>query len=185
MIDTVNRLLAPLANRVRNMVSRAVVQVVDDAKKAQLMQLGILADEVKDDVERLQNYGFTSVPLDGAEAVVVFVGGKREHGIVIVTEDRRHRLRNLESGEVAVYDRTGSKIVLKTNGDIEVTPSSGVLKLVGDLNVSGDVACDGTVTGSTDVVGGGKSLKNHTHTVVLGLCTAGGATGTASTSAPA
>jgi phage baseplate assembly protein V len=195
-VDDIRRLMAPLHTRVVNMIARGIVKRVDDAKKAQVLQLGILADEVKDDVERLQNYGFTSVPLEGAEAVIVFPGGKRDHAVTVVTEDRRYRIRNLESGEVAVYDQTGSKIVLKANGDIEVTPSSGVTKLVGDLEVdgaitaTGDIDSDGTVTGSSDVVGGGKSLKTHQHAfgTLTGSssCSAGGASVTiaGSTAAP-
>lgn len=34
----------------------------------------------------------------------------------------------------------------------------------GPLSVNGDISSSGTVTGSTDVVGGGKSLKTHIHT---------------------
>jgi hypothetical protein len=34
----------------------------------------------------------------------------------------------------------------------------------GTLHVTGDITCDATVTGATDVVGGGKSLKTHIHT---------------------
>lgn len=145
------------------MIARAVVNTVADDKKLQILQVDVLADETKDDVERFQNFGFTSVPKAGAEAIVVFVGGTRDHGVVLAVDDRQYRLRSLESGEVAMYDATGSKIVMKKNGDIEVIPSSGKVKLTGDLAVSGDVNCDGTVTGTTDCVGGGKSLKSHTH----------------------
>jgi phage gp45-like len=139
------------------MVSRAVVQLVDDSVKMQLLQVGILTDEVRGGLERFQDYGFTSVPLEGAEGVALFVGGRRDHGIAIAVGDRRYRVRNLESGEVAVYDHTGSKIVFKASGDIQIIPSSG------DVTLTGDLAVSGTVTATVDVVGGGKSLKDHTH----------------------
>lgn len=41
----------------------------------------------------------------------------------------------------------------------------------GDLHVTGDADATGTITATTDVIGGGKSLKNHVHAGV----TAGGA----------
>lgn len=177
-----------MRTRVLNMVARAVVDTIDDEKKIQLLQLKLLSGELRGEVERVQNYGFTSHPKAGAEAAVVFVGGSRDHGLVIAVDDRRYRLKNLESGEVAVYDHTGSTLVMKANGDIEVAPSSGLTTLTGDLEVDGAISAGGnidsagTVTGETDVIGGGKSLKTHTHggsplTLVGGPCTAGGVSG--------
>lgn len=155
-------LLRPLRNRISNMVSRAVVQLVDDTTKMQLMQLSMLEDETRSEVERFQEYGFTSVPLPGAEAAVVFVGGRRDHGLIVAVGDRRYRLTGLVGGEVAMHDNTGSKIVMKANGDIQIVPSSG------------QVTVTGTLAASVDVIGGGKSLKTHTHPVT----TAPGTTGT-------
>lgn len=116
-----------LANRIANIVARAVLQRVDDSKRVQLVQLGVLADEVREDVERFQNYGFTGNPPEGAEAVVLFVGGRRDHGLAIAVDDRRYRVRNLESGEVAVYTDQGDSIVLRRGGTIEVTGATKVL----------------------------------------------------------
>ena len=35
--------------------------------------------------------------------------------------------------------------------------------MVGNLQVNGNISATGTITGTTDVIGGGKSLKTHTH----------------------
>lgn len=145
--------------KLTDLISRAIVRVVNDVKKIQAVQAVLLADETRDDIERAQNYGFTSVPLDGAQAIVLNVDGRRDHSIAIVVDDRRYRLTGLANGEVAVYDQTGTSIVLKANGDIQITPSSGTARFTGNVTVSG------TLTATTDVVGGGKSLKNHVHTV--------------------
>ena len=45
-----------------------------------------------------------------------------------------------------------------------ITSSAAAWNHTGPLNVTGDIGSSGTVTGSTDVVGGGKSLKTHIHT---------------------
>ncbi len=150
-------LLRPLRLSILNLVARAVVKQVDDSTRLQLLQL-VVGEDTRGEVERFQNYGFTSRPANGAEAVVAFVGGDRAHGLALAVEDRRYRIRNLSNGEVVVYDLTGTTVLLKQNGDIEITPSSGTVKVTGDLNVTG------TVTGTVDVVGGGKSLKTHVHT---------------------
>lgn len=117
-VKVLNKLLAPLRQRLANMVARAVLTAVNDTKKMQLVQLDLLTDETRDDVERFQNYGFSSSPKPGAEAVVLFVGGSREHGLAVCVDDRQYRIKHLTSGEVAVYDHLGSKIVLKSNGNI-------------------------------------------------------------------
>lgn len=145
MIATFQKLLRPLQTRIANLVSRATVSRVDDSQKMQSLQLEVLAEETREGVERVQNYGFTSVPLEGAEAVVLFVGGRRDHGLAVAVDDRRHRLKGLQPGEVALYSESGSTVVLKANGDVEITPASGV------VTVAGDVSADGI------------SLKTHTH----------------------
>jgi phage baseplate assembly protein V len=127
MITALNKLLNPIRARISNMIARSVVQLVDDSTKMQIMQLGILADETRDGVERFQNYGFTSVPLPGAEAVVLFVGGRRDHGLAVAVDDRRHRLSDLQSGEVAVYHHLGGSIVLKNDGTITIDGATGVI----------------------------------------------------------
>ena len=135
MIRAVEKMLTPLRTRLANLVSRAVLARVDDSAKLQTVQVNVLAEETRDGVERFQNYGFTSVPLEGAEAVVVFVGGRRDHGLALAVDDRRHRLSGLQPGEVAVYSETGAAVVLKADGSVEVTPGAGaVVKLAGDTD---------------------------------------------------
>lgn len=146
-------------NILSRLITRAIVRLVNDARQIQAVQLELLKDETHDDIERVQNYGFTSNPLEGAQAVVLHVDGRRDHSIAIVVEDRRYRLTGLAGGEVAMFDQTGTSIVLKANGDVEIAPSSGTSRFTGNVTVSG------TLTATTDVVGGGKSLKNHTHSV--------------------
>lgn len=204
----VNRAVHPLHIRVRNLVARAVVKLVDDEKKVQLLQATLLAEEVREDLEHFQEYGFTSNAPDGAEGVAIFAGGTRDHGIVLAVGDRRVRLKGLKKGEVAVYSKTGTKILLNEDGDVEIVPSSGKLKLTGDMEISGtlgvegkgtfsddldvagaatvdgDVDSGGTVTASTDVVGGGIHLKTHVHSFVDADTPSGGSGGTKDTAAP-
>lgn len=130
------------------MVARAVVERVNDAKKMQLVQLGILTDETREDIERVQNYGFTGVPLEGAEAVVVFVGGRRDHGLAIAVDDRRYRVKGLKPGEVAIYTDEGDQITIKRGGNITV---KGAAKVIVDspLVELAQPATDAAVKGTT------------------------------------
>jgi phage baseplate assembly protein V len=120
-----DRMPRPLRVRLANLVARAVVSLVYDAKKMQALQVTVLDGETRDAVERFQNYGFTSVPLEGAEVILLCAGGRREHAVAIAVDDRRHRLKGLADGEVALYHKDGAKVLLKSDGSIEISPKSG------------------------------------------------------------
>ncbi len=148
MIDTITRLLAPLRNRVANMIARAVVQLVNDGAKLQALQIVVGSEETREGVERFQEYGFSSVPLAGAEAVVVFVGGRRDHGLVIAVDDRRYRLKDLEPGEVALYTDEGDYIHFKRGGIVKIKAGT---KVTWDTPAIewGQPATDAAVKGTT------------------------------------
>lgn len=100
---------------------RGVLTLVKAAGAVQLVQVDGLAPEKLRDTELFQHYGYTSHPPAGTMAVVVPLGGKTSHGIVIATEHGTYRLKNLKSGEVAIYTDEGDSIVLKRGRLIEVT----------------------------------------------------------------
>ncbi|HVJ29760.1 MAG TPA: phage baseplate assembly protein V [Gammaproteobacteria bacterium] len=118
-------LLRPIAKRVANTVARAVIELVDDDKKLQLLQVGALTDETIDDAEHHQPYGFSSVPLAGAEAVVVFPNGDRSHPLVVSVSDRRYRPTGGQAGEVTIYNNAGARVILKADGTIEARSAGG------------------------------------------------------------
>jgi phage baseplate assembly protein V len=120
MIRGLDKLLAPLRVRIANLVARAVVQLVNDGAKLQVLQLGVLDGETREAAERVQQYGFTSHPLPGAEAVVLSVGGRRDHLLVVAVDDRRHRKAGLGEGEVALYNHAGVSVLLRADGTVEV-----------------------------------------------------------------
>jgi len=99
-----------LGNRVMMMFGRGVLRGVNDSSGRQQLQVELLKDELRDGVEHMQNYGFTSHP-KGGDVAVAFIGGNREQGIVLVVDDRRYRI-SLEPGEVAIYDDQGNKVEL-------------------------------------------------------------------------
>jgi phage baseplate assembly protein V len=101
-----------LSRRVAMTTTRGRMSLVDDKKKLQQVQVQLLADETKDAVERFQQYGFTSVPLEGAEVLCSFLGGGRDHGVVLSIDDRRYRLTEMKAGDVALYTDESTRIVL-------------------------------------------------------------------------
>lgn len=150
-------LLGPMGRRVKGMVGRAIINIVNDATKMQTVQIQTLGSETTDGVERYQNYGLTSFPKapdangQGPEAIVLAVGGDRSLEVVIVVDDRRFRFRGgagtgLEEGEVALYDDLGQIVHLTRTGIVIDAPSielgDGATK---GVNRTGDtVLADGT-----------------------------------------
>ncbi len=106
----------------RGLISRGRVRLVDDAGRAQSLQVEVHQGETDDDVEHLQPYGLTAVPLAGASALVVRVGAAANHPVVLMVEDRRYRITGLEGGEVALYDDQGQAVILRRDGIELVTP---------------------------------------------------------------
>lgn len=125
MIEQLGHLMRPLKTRISNIVARGVVQLVNDGTKLQQLQLGVLEGETVPDAEHHQPYGFSSVPLAGAETVTIFPNGDRSHPLVVAVSDRRHRPTGGEPGEVTMYSHTGAKMRFLANGDIEATPAPG------------------------------------------------------------
>src|SRR5262245_57759782 len=118
------------ARRVQTNASRATLREADDKHLWQEAKaLDVMASETHTGVERAQAYGFTNVPAkqdkdeqgqqqqqqqsmpeigqqpkgDAAEAIVLYINGSRSHPVIISIDDRRHRLKELEEGDVAFY----------------------------------------------------------------------------------
>ncbi|CDF98869.1 Putative Phage baseplate assembly protein V [Avibacterium paragallinarum JF4211] len=106
---------------------RGMLNLVKSTDNIQKTQVSGLADETLQDVELMQHFGFTSVPPAGTQAVIIPIGGQTSHGIVIATENGAFRVKNLQDGEVAIYDQSGSTIMLKNGRLIEVDCDNFVL----------------------------------------------------------
>lgn len=157
LLSAMRKFSDPLKRRIMLLVGRAIITAIKDSSGIQTLQLKALADEVHDSVERIQNYGLTSNPKEGAEAIMLAIGGNRDHCVVIAVDDRRYRLKSLASGEVALYDDLGQKVHLKrtkieisTPLDAEVV-AGGKAKLIatGDAEVTSSATAKVTANAAT------------------------------------
>lgn len=120
MIAEIDRRIKRHLVGIRN-AFRGVLSLVKAAGAVQLVQGDGVSPSEMQDTELFQHYGYTSNPPQGTMAIVVPIGGKTSHGIVIATEHGSYRLKNLESGEVALYTDEGDSIILKRGRLIEAT----------------------------------------------------------------
>lgn len=127
---------------------------------ADRVQARVLDNEVLDNLNRIEPYGFSYRPKPGAQVYLAFPSGDRSYGVALVVGDKRYQMQLLE-GEVAIHDdelnhsiklgRDG--IVIEGGGhDITVNNAPKVIVNSGTVQVNGG-----------DVIADGISLKNHQH----------------------
>jgi len=125
LMGIIERSLRPIRQRIFGMIARGILESVDDSKGIQLVKVSLLKDEVRDEVERAQNYGFTSNPPPDCEVLALFVNGDREHGFIVACDLRDKRLKDLVSGEVAMWtDEDDHVIALRRGGKTEIKNST-------------------------------------------------------------
>jgi len=107
--------------------ARALVGEINDKTGMQEMEGSFMLGEARKQIESPQNYGFTSVVMpakkgkDGkveecAEAYLSFLGGNRSFPVATVMDDRRHRLKELKPGDVAIFDHLQHQLHFNKDG---------------------------------------------------------------------
>jgi phage gp45-like len=108
--------------------ARTTIHQADDSKLMQEMGGNVMKAEQRTKIESPQNYGFTSVVMDAdkgqggevsgcAEGFMQFPGGNRSFAVCGVMDDRRHRLKNLEKGDTAMFRTKDDKQQLHMTQD--------------------------------------------------------------------
>lgn len=104
--------------KMRLMVARGVVNLINDAGGLQLLQVNALEGETRDDVERAQNFGMSSHPPVGSIPIMVAVAGSRDHLVAVAVDNETERPKNLKEGETKIYSSHGSSLYFDQNGDV-------------------------------------------------------------------
>ncbi len=171
----VQKLMAPMVRRLRLIADRAIVTAVTDSFSRQGLQLKVLADEAADDVERFQNYGHTSVPPAGSEAIVLGIGGARAGLVAIAVEDKSVRPKDLEAGDNCLYHLEGHRLILRKDGLLEleaktviISASEKLTMMSPDTEIQGPLHVTGPITSDDDVKAGDISLSGHDHVEGVG-----------------
>jgi phage baseplate assembly protein V len=127
------------------------------------------ANETITDREVFQHFGFTSMPLEGAEGIVLNEGN---HIVMIASDDRRCRIP-VGPGESCLYNAYGDYVKIDRNRNITVVGGTSVqvqtpeltvegvngastnISVKGDAALTGNVAIDGNlaVTGNITATG--------------------------------
>lgn len=125
------------AAKTRTMIRRVVISNFDDRGPSQTVRIESGAGIIRDQVEVLQPYGFATLPPeDGATGIVLAVGGDEGDPVVLPVTNAANRLGGLASGDTALYNQGGDKIVLRASGTLEIKiGSDAVLELPAGLTI--------------------------------------------------
>lgn len=167
--------LASIRRAVSSILVRGLIRIVTDSGGIQTAQVTLLSGEVRDGVERFQNFGFTSNPPAGSEAVAVALGGDRGHLVIIAADDRVTRKRGLAPGDSAMHDASGQYVHLAGGTAINIIANTQVtitapgIVLDGDLiQLAGGAAGVARVGDSVTVAGVTAGVDTATGTIAAG-----------------
>lgn len=114
-----------------------------------------------------------SPPAIGEQVMVLAPEADTARGVIIgsLSSDAHPHPANDDSTLTEYEDRARIGYDPKTHTLTAILPAGatvridadGGLSFNGDMTVDGDIRSTGTITAATDVVGGGKSLKDHVH----------------------
>ncbi|WP_245964793.1 phage baseplate assembly protein V [Trinickia dinghuensis] len=154
---------------------------VNDEGGVQLLQAQINGLETIDNLKRVAEFGFTSVPPQGSDVAIVFVGGDRSSGLVIATNHQGSRPTGLQPGETTIFTADGKQIYLTAGGGIKVLANAQPVEVDNAtivtinasaemvmntplLKVSGDII-DNYETNTDNMAGMRTKYNSHKHNV--------------------
>ncbi|HSH71536.1 MAG TPA: phage baseplate assembly protein V [Methylophilaceae bacterium] len=166
-----NSVIKDIDNRIKRhlggirLAFRGIVTLVKAAGQIQLVQLNGVAGEQLQGAEQFQEYGLTTNMPPGGMAIVLPIGGKTAHGIIIATEHGSYRFKNLKSGEVALYTDEGDHIYLKRGRIMDILTHTLNITATTAVNIDTPV-----VNCSNDLVAV-NDIYDHNNKSMLGMRT--------------
>ncbi|WP_429497013.1 phage baseplate assembly protein V [Robbsia andropogonis] len=109
-----------LLGRIRNVISRGRISYVDDSGPVQRVQIKVNGLDILPDRLRVMDFGFSSNPPIGTDAVVAHIAGERLDGAVVGTNHQQSRPTGLLPGESVVYSEDGKRIYITQGGGIVI-----------------------------------------------------------------
>lgn len=176
------RAMKPIKDRLYLLAGKAIIKAVNDGAPIQELRISALAGEAMDRIARMQEFGFSSNPPAGSEGIILALGANRENLVMIATENRNVRIKNLASGEMVIYTDDGTYLHLKKSGQVELKTAVKTLidcpdvEMTGNLLVKGDTIIEKTLLVKDDVTFD-KNLLVKINAIVQGILGAGSFTG--------
>jgi len=170
MIQSLDRLY----RRIMSMMGIGKITLTNDAKNNQYIQVQMLPNQVQE-LRVAGMYGHASVAPTDSDAIVIFIAGDRQNGIVIGTVNQAARMKNLAEGESALYDDIGQYVhltkagIVINGGGLPVTiNNTPLVTMDSNLIVTGTIADLNAVNGT---LGDLRDAHNDHHHAVENIST--------------
>jgi phage baseplate assembly protein V len=177
-----NSAIEKLYRRIMLLIGRGRILLSTDDEALQRHQVQLGQMETFNNLSRLSEYGFNSMPPERSECVIVFMGGNRTDGCIIATGNQKYRMRNLESGEVSISDDNGQSVYLSKKGividgggkpiEIKNTPAitmdSPLVTMSGDCKINGSLDVDQSIHASKNISADG-DVSDHGGKTMSGM----------------
>ncbi len=174
-----NDAIRKLSRRVEMMLGLGKIKTSRDSGNIQVVQYQTPI-EVRDNTARMAEFGFSSALPPGTDVVIGYLGGDRSSAVVIASNNKKYRHKNLNPGEVVLYNQWGLHILLTESGitieakgqpvtvnnatQVTINASESVLCNTPLLKVTGDIVdnCNSNFSTMKQLR---DSYNNHTHKV--------------------
>ena len=157
-------MLDEIYGAMRGIAGLGLVLAVDDSGAAQTMTVQCADGVVRDQVEVMQWFGFASMPpAEGVICMVFAVGGDPANLRALPVACPAARMGNLSAGDAAVYAQDGTRIHVKSGGDVEIWAKTCTIHAPAGGTLDGNFTVTGTLAVDQDVTIGSLSVKDHVH----------------------
>ena len=121
-MSSILRAMNDQANKVKGMIQSLVrFGVIKAATASGFVQVEGFEDEVFDDIELRQHFGFASRPPAGTEVLLLLVGGRGENAVAISSNSRSDR-PDMGAGETSIFNEgAGAKVLCASNDTVRLS----------------------------------------------------------------
>lgn len=146
----VDKAVSRIKRRIISMITRAiVVDVIEDLQR-QAIQITGESNESGDNIERFQQYGFSSVPPADSEAIIAALKGNLAQRVALAVEKKELRPQG-DSLDVFIYHAEGHSIQLTKDGKCIISVTDAILEATSSFTI---ISPETLIQGPLHVTGG-------------------------------
>lgn len=161
VVKIVRKEIESIKRRILGIVSRGTVRVVNDTTNTQTVQMELPNGEVTFNIPNLQPFGFSSVPLAGADGVHLCIGSNRNNSVAVSVNDHRYRPKNNIPGTVCLHTQNAVLVRCLPDGTVEIGEEPSEFAARAD-KVASEI--NAVISSLNDLI---DAYNSHKHVVVV------------------